>query len=328
MDQSGFWFVACISNPCRFASRYRLYREFRKHIVEELGANLLTIECAFGDRPHEVVGPEVHPNPREIHIQVRSDSEVWIKENLLNLGFRHMPPSCRYVAWVDADIRFLRKDIVEETIHQLQHYGIVQMFQHCLDLGPTGEVMETHTSFGYSLVANNSALPHRHRHRRHGYMGAAGGYAGPGGFWHPGYAFAARREILDRLGGLLDIGALGAADHHMCLAWVGRVEESIPEGIHENYRQALIAYQDRAAAVLHQNFGYVPGTIVHSFHGKKRDRRYNSRWDILIRHAFDPIRHLRRNLHGVIELDPCHIGLRDGIRAYFRARNEDSIDAE
>ncbi len=50
---------------------------------------------------------------------------------------------------LDADIEFLEKDVVDETIHALQHHPVVQMFQTCVDMGPKGEVMKVHTSFGY-----------------------------------------------------------------------------------------------------------------------------------------------------------------------------------
>ena len=50
---------------------------------------------------------------------------------------------------MDADVEFLRADVVDETIHALQHYSVVQMFQHCLDQGPEGEILHTHSSFGY-----------------------------------------------------------------------------------------------------------------------------------------------------------------------------------
>lgn len=44
--------VTCISNPVRFASRYKLYQRFASEMAAA-GANLLTVEAAFGDRPHE-----------------------------------------------------------------------------------------------------------------------------------------------------------------------------------------------------------------------------------------------------------------------------------
>lgn len=61
---------------------------------------------------------------------------------------------------LDADIEFLETDIVDETIHALQHHPIVQMFQTCVDLGPKGEVMKVHTSFGWKhKTAQPFSLP-------------------------------------------------------------------------------------------------------------------------------------------------------------------------
>ena len=58
--------VTCLTNPVRYQSRYRLYRDFAKHI-EDRGVPLYTVECAFGDRPFEITDAG---NPR--HLQLRS----------------------------------------------------------------------------------------------------------------------------------------------------------------------------------------------------------------------------------------------------------------
>ena len=31
---------------------------------------------------------------------------MWIKENLLNLGIKSLPPTAQFIAWLDADIFF------------------------------------------------------------------------------------------------------------------------------------------------------------------------------------------------------------------------------
>jgi hypothetical protein len=38
-------------------------------------------------------------------------------------------------------------------------------------------------------------------------------------------------------------------------------------------------------------------------HGDKIRRGYMSRWDMFLKHAFNPIYDLRRNSHGVLEID-------------------------
>lgn len=45
--------IACISNPVRFRSRYKLYKDFEKMVLDA-GAVLYTIELALGDREFEV----------------------------------------------------------------------------------------------------------------------------------------------------------------------------------------------------------------------------------------------------------------------------------
>ncbi len=138
-------FVTGVSNPARFRRRYELYHKFAHHIRHELGQKLITVECQLGDRPFFITS-DYDPD----HVQVRSKSEVWHKENLLNIAISRLPREIEYVCWLDSDIHFLEKDIVNETIHALQHHPIVQMWQTCVDLGPTGEAMKVHSSFGWS----------------------------------------------------------------------------------------------------------------------------------------------------------------------------------
>lgn len=87
-------FVTALSNPARFKRRYELYNGFQHHIRNVLKQKLITVECQLGDRPFHVTSP-VDPD----HIRVRSKSEVWHKENCLNLAISRLPPHIEYVAW-------------------------------------------------------------------------------------------------------------------------------------------------------------------------------------------------------------------------------------
>lgn len=303
--------LTAITNPVRYRSRLRLFHEFRDRVLAS-GAHLHVGEAAFGDRAHEV--PDT-PHPRLRITRFRTSHELWHKENILNQLIRGLPPQATYIAWLDADITFLRDDWAVETVQQLQHFQWVQMFSHVTDLGPNHETIQSHVGFGY---AHWHGLP-----AKHGMSYAAS--------WHPGFAWAARRAAIETVGGLLDWAVLGSADFHMAMALIGRIEESFPTGmnrhkVHPAYLDELRLWQERAQH-LARNVGYVPGTILHHWHGKKKDRRYIERWHGLVRHGFDPRRHLVRGLDGLYRLTPAApIGLRDYIRRYFRARHEDSID--
>lgn len=308
--------ISAISNPIRFEARYRHYHDFRKRIVDG-GAELITVEHQHGHRPFAVT-----KSGRRTDVQLRGRDELWLKENLLNLGIAHatrLDPGARYFAWIDADVQFSRPDWAQETIEQLQHYDIVQMFSHAQDLGPCQEPLARHTGFVYAYV--NGLFAGRD----------ARDYAAIG---HTGYAWAATREALDRVGGLIDFAILGAADKHMAMGLIGRIGESFRRDfgtLSSPYVRELIRWQDRAERHLRRNVGFVPGTLLHYWHGRKADRRYRERWQILIDHNYDPDNDIRRDAQGVIALndtdDPRQRELRDSLRAYFRQRNEDTIDA-
>ena len=298
--------IAVISNPARYASRYELYEKFSAHVRTQPLAVLHTVELAFGDRPFEIPDAE---------LRVRSFSEVWHKENLINLMLQRLPANWQKVAWIDADVEFQRKDWVVETLQQLEHFQIVQMFQSAVDLGPQGEVIGAHNGFAWSYMAGKPR-PQKQK----------SGYSYP--HWHPGFAWAANREAIDYLGGLYDVSVLGSGDHLMAWSLIG--ENMLPGDMSDGYIKSLQDWQDRAQRLINRDIGYVPGTLVHFFHGKKRDRRYNSRWEILSKYEFDPFLDLKRDSQGLYQLDLDGTdrmnNFRDELRGYFKSRNEDSID--
>lgn len=320
MKHATLYVIAVISNPIRFQSRYRLYKQFEKHIKDTPNTHLVTVELAFGDRPFEVT-EKGNPN----HLQLRSFHELWFKETMINLGIQHLNTidnNWEYVAWVDADIQFTRPDWALETLHQLQHYFIVQMWRNCIDMGPNYEIVQTHQSFMHMYHQNNFHPP---------IADGRGCYYGIDrkAFWHPGYAWAARREAIDHVGGLIDAGkgaVLGSGDHHMALGLIGQIYRSIPHNVQENYKKYMRIWQERAERYIMRDVGFVDTIITHFFHGKKKDRRYQERWDIIIKNKFDPELDLKRDSYGLYQLTDRNWRLRDEIRAYFRQRNEDSID--
>ena len=105
------------------------------------------------------------------------------------------------------------------------------------------------------------------------------------------------------------------------------VEKAIPRGSSRGYRHAILGWQEDAQN-LKRNIGYVPGTLLHYWHGKKSNRRYFDRWKILTSNQFDPVTDLKRDWQGLWALAGNKIALRDQLMAYFRGRDEDSIDAE
>src|ERR1017187_7764498 len=304
--------VAVYSNPIRWRSRADIHSRFEDAMLQTPGVRLTTVECAYGDHPFEF------PDRTGINrVRVRARTLLWIKENLINLGIRNLPEDWKYVAWVDADVFFHQQNWALETVHALQLNHIVQPWSDCYDLGPNDEHLASHKSFLRQWRCGAPVCGDK-------WKSNGGCYDYP----HSGYAWAATRQAIDWLGGLLEIAAIGAGDHHMALSFVGKADYSMPGGVGDNYRKHIKMWESRAVQHIRQNLHYVAGTIEHRWHGRKTDRKYLDRWSILLDHGFDPDVDLKRNSYGVFELAGDNIGLASALDRYFRQRNEDANTLE
>lgn len=332
------WVVTAISNPVRYKTRYALYKKFRHHVTQDLGLHLVTVEAAYGERDFQlteddlgdtVVTTTLDNGAKTIDVRVRNASFVWLKENLWTVGARYLPRECKYVLFADADIEFLNPHFATEVVHALQEYRVVQPFETAADMGPAGQIMDVHRSFGWCYAQGWEWKPQPAAINGQGYYASKPSHVpravGFGNAWHPGYALAMRRSVLDKLG-LLEVGILGAGDHHMMGALIGKAHMTLPAKVHPNYAKVVMAWQRRAAAVVNKSLGFVPGTIVHHFHGSKTNRQYIGRWDILTLYQFDPETDVYRNSQGVLELEEHKPDMRDAMKRYFKQRQEDGVD--
>ncbi len=307
--EAQLYVVAPIINSSRYRSRYRLYREFAKYI-SDAGAVLYTVEAAYGDRAFEITDASSRS-----HIRVRTNHEVWHKENLINIGVSRLPADWKYVAWIDPDIQFARKDIVQETLQQLQHFSVVQMFSQAIDLDPRHQTLGSFEGFVSRWTRQNSDVTaHTERYD----------------MWHPGYAWACRRDAWDHLGGLIDFAIVGSADRYMACGLIGQMAQCISaEIVREcpNYTEWCFEWQRRAERYIKHNIGFVDGLLLHYFHGSKKRRGYFDRSEIIWKSRFDPAKDIKRDWQGVWQLNGQKIVLRDRLRAYFRSRDEDGAAA-
>lgn len=306
--KNNLYVITVVSNPLRYRSRIKLYREFAER-VRVAGAILVTVEAAFADRDFEVTEAA---NP--YHIQVRTKNEIWNKENLVNIGIRHLPHDWKYVAWVDADVMFTNPNWAMETIHQLHHYDVVQMFSETIDVDDR-----------YNQITSNGSIPMKgmvYQFKQTGQiLTEYGKHTG-----HCGYAWAATREAIETLDGLIDFSIIGSGDFQMACAFMDDIRRSTTFPCSKGYMDALIEWGERAKK-LRRNVGYVNGMLIHHWHGKKSDRGYTTRWRILVDNQFDPSKDLKKDWQGLNYIiddgTERYIGLRDDLKSYFRSRNED-----
>jgi len=282
-------------NYCGFKSRRRLFIECVERLRKTPGLRLVIAEA---------LGPAPLPKLPVTHFTFQVKDQIWIKENLVNMVVPKLPADWLYVAWIDADLTFLNQNWVEDTIHQLEQNEVVQLFQTCVNLGPKGESMKIDKGFGYMHKDSGTKYTPTDRY----------------GFWHPGYAWACSRYAWEKMGGLIDWAILGSADRHMAMAMIGQVRSSAPGNINLNYKILLMVFEARC-----KNFrlSYVPGTILHHWHGSLANRRYKERWQILTEHNFDPREDLATDALGLTFLSKKGKRMSKDISRYFVERKED-----
>ena len=304
---NNLYVVTAVFNPERYKSRYDLYHKFEKYIKDS-GAILYTIELAIGNQDFVVTTPD---NP--CNIQLRTNSILWYKENLLNILLSKLPDDWEYVASIDADISFTNPSWVKDTIHELQNYKVIQMFTHAHDLDPYYEIMQSH--IGFVFAENNKLYIDKETKLVH---------EGIKGYQHPGYAWAYTRETLDNIGGFIDIGILGSSDSYMAFALINKGGISMSKKLNTNYKKAVIDWQTLANKHINGNIGYLKTHLMHYYHGKKKNRGYDTRTQILIDNDFDPTKHLKKDTRGLYKLVGDNTNLKNQIIQYFKSRREDS----
>ena len=365
-------------NPWRWKSREKHTIRAIKHFMDS-GATVILVEASFNRREfsfencdfdqmpavceqHSSIKPLLNTSrmtdrPRHQYIQVRTKSELWLKENLINVAVANLPFDWQNVCWLDSDVMFLRPNWVGECIHKLQHYKFLQMFSHARDLGPNYEMLpeEYPHANGVSFInswmqgtlaedlskggkrkTNPTILADLKKVRSDivqlekdfAKLVEDEYYYGYGARRiFPGLAWACTREAWDEVGGLLDCAIWGGGDWHMAHALVDKTDSMMHTGLSANYKQIVSQWHTLAQKHIRQNVGVMEGSIVHMWHGKKTVRGYGDKHRILARLGFDPIKHLKRDFQGVYQLQDDgskeFIQLRDSMRKIAKERNED-----
>ena len=295
--------VIVISNPCQYARRFILAREFIKRFEAESNVKLYVVELAYGTKQQFWVTNSSNPT----HLQIRTNQPaLWHKENMINMGVRKLlPPNWKAFAWIDADVEFESGTWALDTLKILNGCrDVVQLFSHAVDMDKQEDPMQIFQGFGYQYTKNKSYLSKKPHH-----------------FWHPGFAWAMTRKAYMKLGGLFEFSILGSGDNNIALSLIGKGLRSVNEKASEGYKQAILDYQSKCVGL---RLGYVPGVIRHYYHGSKANRKYLERWQILIDNEYDPISHITSDESGLlIPTDTCPSKLLDEILQYFSERNED-----
>ena len=186
--------IMVISNPCNFARRIILAKEFIQRMEFEKNVKLYIVEMAYGNEPYYITD-EFNQN----HLRLRAKHILWHKENMINIGIKKLlPENWKAVAWIDADIEFESHDWALNALKVLNgSRDIIQLFSHAVDMDKSEHAMRLFQSFGFQY---NKGIKY-----------TTGGL----NYFHPGYAWAMTRRAYDKIGGLYENGILGLSLIHI-----------------------------------------------------------------------------------------------------------------
>jgi hypothetical protein len=317
--------VGVYSNPFRWRARRQNFNDFKLHMRATPNVRLYVVELAYGDRPFEVSD--------ENDVQLRTDCEMFHKENLINIGVQRFPTGWKYGGYSDGDFHFTRYDWALEAIHMLQHHEFVQLFSNYADLTSTTATSDT----GHQMYRSNRSFAWNYLHQAEflalkqarqttdPYYGQAiPTETFPFGFppGAPGGAWAWRRTAFDTVQGMLDTCVMGSADWWMAFGLIGHRAMLRGDATIRNYNDDIRNWQRRARA-LTANIGCVDQFATHFYHGATSNRAYGTREGILLDNKFDPHFDITRDWQGVYRWTGNKPKLRDAVRRVFLSRHED-----
>ena len=173
----------------------------------------------------------------------------------------------------------------------------------CTDLNKENETMNTYHSFCYNYFHNKKLHnPKQYSNR----------------YSHPGFAWAMTRKCYEKIGGLYEVSILGSGDFNMSLALLNK--NSLHCKMTKEYKGSLNKFIYNAKNL---RIGYCPTTIRHLFHGSKINRGYVDRHLILVKHKYNPYKHLIKNKDGLLIFSKYANELKQDIKSYFQNRLED-----
>lgn len=274
--------ISCFFNPQNSPYRLAAFNRFYKSIKH---LNHRIIECVIGDG-------EAQLQETQFITRVHTKNLLWHKESLLNKIIKDLPPEYRYVFWVDADVIFENKNWLVDGVQELHKNNIIQPFDYCVHLekGEEEPSMAAYSYINQIMYFMNDAggykmsVLDKTRHEnvwrsfcsnyaKQKLIAIDENYDVHG---HVGFAWGARREVLDQVP-LYDKALIGGADHIMAHAAAGHIPhkcitKSFTDDIDNINRWSKMFFLSVRGKI-----GYVPGTLFHIWHGDIKKREYLNR---------------------------------------------------
>jgi hypothetical protein len=232
---------------------------------------------------------------------------MFYKEQLVNKLEKVIPEQYTKLAIIDGDILFDTPDWIDQISKKLETSDIIQPFSQACWLTPDNtKIRSKKPSYAIGLVNKKLAHP-RSIH-----------------YYHPGFAWAFKRDIFRRIGGFFDRAVVGNGD---MLFVFNFFHDTVPEfWVRDVLRTHFIldtwpAYHARFKEV-NPTIGYLPNKALHLFHGVRQNRQYTTRYKSVSHYLtgkWDD--QIFVNKDGLFEFNDKNLSMT--VLEYFKRRNED-----
>jgi hypothetical protein len=325
------WAITSYFNPAGYATKLHNFKMFRA----ALGLPLVVVELVFSGGESELA-PHLsqYGTDKVIHIIIRQGDVLWQKERLLNVALSRLPQDVSHVVWIDCDLIFHDSTWIEHLTKKLRVCPIVQCFETVRYLpqlknelgGEKSSIVELSKAAlslwegeGLWTLDNPSFVS---KHFRLGVL--------PGG--GHGMVWAGQVDLL-RKHGLYDARIVGGGDLAFAHAVIGVPLAAGDKEASRHFAQVQIDHYESWASAFRKELlqlgpvGCLDDIVYHLWHGERMNRRYATRYQVLVDHAFDPNLDIRINAEGTWSWNSDKPEMHKAMKVYFQERQEDSRGA-
>jgi len=256
------------------------------------------IECVFNGAE-----PEIPDATMVVH----SNSYMFYKEQLINKLETVVPENFTKLVCIDGDILFDTPDWVDQVSQKLDEDDIIQPFNQACWLTPDNtKIRSKKPSYAVGIVQNRLG-PRRAIH-----------------MFHPGFAWAFKREVFRKIGGFFSHAIVGNGD---MLFVFNFFKDEVPDfWIKEVLKTHFILdtwpeYHAKFKEV-NPKIGFLSNKALHLFHGVRQNRQYTTRYKSvshMLTGTWDD--QVTVNKDGLFEFKNPEVSA--GVLEYFKRRNED-----
>lgn len=283
--------ITSFFNPMNYTNIKYNYLKFSEKIKEK--ADLFPIELSFD-------GEFFIDDENVTRINGNENNVLWQKEKLLNIVLSKLPKEYTNVAWIDCDILFESEKWVEEINEKLKYYKVLQLYEKSKRLDDKGNI----DRLSEGAIKRISRI----------------NFVENALFGIPGFAWAMRRESIEKIG-FLETQIIGGADALMYYSFFGVKDSVVHEKMNKEWKNVYLKWFDKMFNEVNNSVNYITGDIIHLYHGKMKNRNYDHRYNILSEHNFDPELDLITGENGLWEFKNKELS--EKMSKYFESRNED-----